>query len=100
MRFDTPVYFQTVETGDYDELTGNYAADVVGEVKCYASVTNSGADTLRLVYGEIKQGSLTIRLQNHFNDPFSRIRIGDKLYTVDMERRLYTKHVFVISEVQ
>ena len=100
MRFDTPVYFQTVEAGKYDETTGNYADDIVGEVKLYASVTNSSIDTLRLVYREIKQGSLTVRLQNHYNDPFSRIRVGDKLYAVDMERRLYTKHVFVISEVQ
>ena len=100
MRFDTPIYFQSIEPGDYDPSTGNYAPDKVTEVQRYASITDTGAETLRLVYGEIRQGSLTIRLQNHYTEPFNRIRIGDKSYSVDMMRRLRTKQTFVVSEVQ
>lgn len=44
--------------------------------------------------------SKTVRLQMHYKKTFDRIRIGDTLYKVDFERKLRTKHVFVVSEVQ
>ena len=100
MRFDTPVYFQHITKGAYNVSTGDYAADKVTEVLQYASVTNSGTETLQLVYGEIRQGSLTIRIQRHYEQPFDRIRIGNKIYRVDMTRRLRNMQGFVISEVQ
>lgn len=104
MRYDTPVYFQSVKAGEYDAETGNYGADTVQEVKRYASVTSSGVDTLNLVYGGIKQGSLTVRLQNSYTEPFDRIRIGDednaKFYRVDMSRQQRVKQAFIVSEVQ
>lgn len=104
MRFDTPVYFQRITPGEYDAETGDYGPDDVAEIKVYASVTNSGAETLNLVYGKLKQDSLTVRLQNHYTAPFDRLRIGEdesaKYYHVDMARALRNKHIFVISEVQ
>ena len=101
MRFDTPIYFQTViEEGKYNEETGNYAEDTVTEDEIFASVTNSTTETLKLVYGTIKQGSFTIRLQNIYSKPFNRIKIGEKLYKVDYSRELKVKHIFVVSEVQ
>lgn len=100
MRFDTPVYFQRIVAGKYNADTGNYDDDTVSEVMHYASVTNTGTETLKIAYGEIKQGSLTIRVQNRLKEPFDRIRIGNKIYRVDMSRQLLTKHTFVVSEVQ
>lgn len=100
MRYDTPVYFQRITPGEYDPDTGNYADDIVEETLRYASVMNTGEDTLRLVYDGPKQGSLTIQLQNHYEEPFGRIRVGNKLYAVDFSRKLRMKHVFVVSEVQ
>lgn len=100
MRYDTPIYFQTVKKGEYDPETGNYAEDTVAEDKVFASVTDSRAETLNLVYGEIKQGCFTVRLQNIYRKPFDRIRIGEKFYRVDFSRKLRLKHIFVISEVQ
>lgn len=97
MRYDKPVFFQRVQPGEYDESTGNYGADTVTEVLKRASVTDSGANTLRLIYGEIRQGSKIIRLQRPYKEAFDRIRIGKKLYSVDMSR--YGR-VFVVSEVQ
>ena len=100
MRFDTPIHFQRKVKGPYDATTGNYGPATTEEVTRYASITNTGTDTLNLVYGELKQGSLTICLQMPYTQPFDRIRIGDKHYRVDRERRLRTKHTFVVSEVQ
>ena len=99
MRYDTPVYFQRLTRGDLDAL-GNREVVVGSEEKRFASVTNAGTDTLNLVYGELKQGSYVVRLQNAYDAPFDRIRIGDKLYRVDMSRKLRTKQAFVVSEVQ
>lgn len=100
MRYDTPVYFQKITSGEYDPDTGNYADDIVEETLRYASVMNTGEDTLRLVYDGPKQGSLTIQIQNHYTEPFDRIRVGEKVYSVDYSRPLQIKHVFVVSEVQ
>ena len=100
MRFDTPIFFQSVEKGEYDSSTGNYAPDTVTEDERWACVTDSKTETIKMVYGEMKQGCLTVRLQNIYRKPFDRIRIGDKLYREDFSRKLRTKHIFVVSEVK
>lgn len=100
MRCDIPVFFRRNIQGEYDSDTGNYGPDIVVETKKRAGVTDAGADTLNLVYGEIRQGVKVVKLQRHYNDPFDRIRIGRKTYRVDMERKLRAKHIFVVSEVQ
>ena len=100
MRCDTEVFLQSVMTGEYNESTGDYEDDIIYEEKRHASVTDTGTDTMNLVYGAIKQGSKTVRLQMHYKKTFDRIRIGNALYRVDFERKLRTKHVFVVSEVQ
>lgn len=104
MRFDTPIYFQRKQKGAYDATSGNYSPVQPEEVKRYASVTDTGTDTLMLVYGELKQGSKTIRLQMPYTEPFDKIRIGDgeqaKYYRVDRTRRLKWKQTFIVSEVQ
>lgn len=99
MRYDTPVYFQTIKT-EFDASTGNYGEDIITEEKRYASVTNTGIETLNIIYGEIKQGVKTVRLQNYYEKPFDRIRIGNKVYRVDRARPLRLKYTFVVSEVQ
>ncbi len=99
MRYDTPIYFQLVIPGEYNAETGNYSAETVFEEKQYASVTDSGTDTMMLVYGALKQGSKTIRLQRHYNPVFSRIRIGDSLYTVDRVKMHRNAHILVVSGV-
>lgn len=97
MRYCTPIYFQTVTQGAYNANTGDYSPDNVTEEKKYADVTSSGINTLKLLYGDIKQGSLVVRLQRPYKEPFDKIRIADKLYRVDFSRG---QKVFVVSEVQ
>ena len=100
MRYDTPVYFQQITPGEYNPNTGDYGNDTVEETLRYASVMNTGEERMKLVYDGPKQGSLTIQLQSHYIDPFDRIRMGDKTYSVDFSRELRTKHIFIVSEVQ
>ena len=100
MRYDTEVYFQTLTDGAYDQSTGDYADAAPTEVKRWANVMDTQTETLRLVYGEIRQGSLTIQLQQPYTDAFDRIRIADKVYSVDYQRRLRQKQTIIVSEVQ
>ena len=97
MRFDTPIFFQHKEPGTFDTETHNYNADTVTEVKRYADITETGEEMLQLVYGTIKQQSLTVRLQRPYKAPFDNIRIGSKIYAVGFSRG---NKAFVISEVQ
>lgn len=100
MRYDTPICFQRITSGAYDLATGNYGEDTVEETLRYASVMDTRTETMRLVYGEIHQGSLTVHIQNHYPDVFDRIRIGGKVYAVDYRRKLKVKETFIVSEVQ
>lgn len=100
MRFDTPVYFQRNQKAVYNPVTGNYDEQPPLEEKRYASVTSTGDETLNLIYGELKQGVKTIRLQSHYDKPFDRVRIGEKVYRVDRARPLRMKYTLVVSEVQ
>lgn len=100
MRYDTPVYFRKITPGEYDSDTGNYGDDIAEETLRYASVMNTGEEQLKLVYDGPKQGSLTIQIQNHYTEPFDRIRVGETVYQVDSSRKLRTKHTFIASEVQ
>lgn len=99
MRFDTPIYFQTV-ANVYDETSGNYYESVASEEKRLASVTDTGDETLNLIFGEIRQGVKTVRLLNHYEKPFDRVRIGEKVYRVDKARNLRRMHTLIVSEVQ
>lgn len=99
MRYDTPVYFQLFKEREYNYETGDYEDDGVSEEMVYASVENSRYDTVHFVYGGLKEGSLTIHLQNHYTKPFARLRIGKKVYKADYIRRLRVKMAIVVSEV-
>ena len=100
MRYDTPVYFQKITPGEYDPDTGDTAEDTIKETERFASVYSTGAEMLNLVYGQIRQDSLTIQLQTQYKAPFDRIRVGDTVYKVDTVQNLRVKQYFVVSEVQ
>lgn len=100
MRYDTKIYFQRITSGEYNADSGDYAPDTVTEDMRYAAVTDTGIDTVKLVYGAIRQGSYTVRIQSQYNKPFDYIRIGNKRYRVDMTRKHRIKQSFIVSEVQ
>ena len=100
MRYDVPIIFRRLVSGSYDPDTGDYADDTYTDTKVYGSVMDTNEQTMNLVYGAIKQGSLTVHVQNHVDVPFDRMIIGNKEYRVDYTRRLRTKQSFIVSEVQ
>lgn len=100
MRYDNLIYFVSVAQGAYDPDTGDYADGTETETPVYASVMDTQADTLRLVYGGLVEGSYTLHIQNHYTDSFDFIRIDGKDYDVDFRRKLRTKEAFIVHEKQ
>lgn len=100
MRYDTTVYFQKLTQGEYDPETGDYKEDSIREDAKQATVMDTSTQMMQLIYGTIKQGSLTVQLQNHYDHPFNQVRIGNKIYKVDHSRKLRTKQTFIVSEAQ
>ena len=100
MRYDTPVYFQKIESGAYNSETGDYGDPTIVETLKMGSVQDTRAEMLTFVYGKIRQGSVTLQLQNHYTGDYNYIRIGDTIYNVDYGRNLRVKQTYVLSEVQ
>ncbi len=99
MRYDKTVYFCS-ESKTYDTETGDYVKGGTARDPKSASVMDTRTETLRLVYGEIRQDSYTIQLQNHYTNSFDYIEYDGKKYSVDFRRRLRNKETFIVSEVQ
>ncbi|WP_305150944.1 hypothetical protein [uncultured Dubosiella sp.] len=100
MRYDTPIFFRKIEQGAYDAATGNYGPPTISETRRMASVFDTGVDMMRLIYGQIEAGSVTAHIQNHYDQTFDRIRIGEKIYKAERVRKLRHKQTFVLTEVQ
>lgn len=96
MRYDKPVYFQAISKGVYDISTGNYEKSTVTEVMKRAAVTDSSTETMMTLYGGMKKGALTIRVQRPYAENFDRVRVGNKVYNVDRSR---WNRIFMVSEV-
>ena len=95
MRYFLPVYFLYVKS-ELNTKTGNHEETIIFEELKRADVTDSATDVLKIIYGDLKKKSLTIRLQRAYTKPFNRIRVGKKMYRVDWSRH---DRVFVVSEV-
>lgn len=100
MRYDTPIFFQKVTQGKYDPNTGDYEESTTEETCVMASVMDTRTEIMRIVYGTIQQGSLTVHILNHYNDKFDSIRIGDRIYNLDYKRSLRNKQTFILHEAQ
>lgn len=111
MRCDTQVFFVT--DGSREMVTdpgsadyGSYRQMAAREAARLADVTDTKTETQRLVYGQIREGSRTVRLNSHYREPFDHIRIVDRdtgasrLFDVDAFRHLRHRSVFICHEVK
>lgn len=98
MRFDTPITFIKYSES-YNATTGDYTTTISSQSVRYASVSNTTERMMTLVYGGVRQDSITARIQNHFTGDFDEIMIGGKAYRVDYRNPKRVKDVFVLSRV-
>ncbi len=64
MRANTKVYFITEGETEYDASTGDYIESENTRDLQWANVSDTGEQRMTLLYGSIKQGAKTVRL-NH-----------------------------------
>ena len=97
MRYDTPMYIQTLVPGKYNESTGNYDGDKLSEDKVMASVIGLEDETAQLLFGKLRDDCLVAHTQRY--RVFNRVRIGSKTYEVIKRRKLRRKGAYFLQEV-
>lgn len=98
MRYDKLVKFQMV--GSVYTNKGDYEEQVLNEYTEYASIVDTDFQTMAIVYGGIKQGSITLHLLNKVKYDFNRIVYEGKAYTVDQVINQRTKQAYILSQWQ
>lgn len=98
MRYDKLVKFQMVDSVYTDK--GDYEEQVLNEYTEYASIVDTDFQTMAIVYGGIKQGSITLHLLNKVKYDFNRIVYEGKVYTVDQVINQRTKQAYILSQWQ
>lgn len=98
MRMDTKIYFVTESEPTYDPSTGDYISGVPIKEPMWANVSDTGTTRMTLLYGSIKRGAKTVRLNNSYTKPFDYIEIDGKLYSDTLGKRGQNKTVYEVSE--
>lgn len=110
MRCDTQIYFvtdgkKTMVTDPESPIYGDYTVSEASEAGCMADVTDTQEHTQQIVYGCLREGSRTVRINRQYHAPFDHIRIVDRdtgrsaLYDVDAKRILRRRSTFICHEV-
>ena len=89
MRYDKVIYLISKGTEVYNELTGNY--DTVGEVSAYekhAHVSDSGTQSMNMLYGKIREGAKIFRLKGSVDVDFDYLRYDNELYDLTLRRNI------------
>ncbi|MDO4614627.1 MAG: hypothetical protein Q4B15_03265 [Lachnospiraceae bacterium] len=99
MRYDEKVLFVLKGDRTYDKATGDYSEPELSTTEMMASVMDTGNDALQLVYGKLREGSLTVHLPVDAPEVFSHIEIRGRKYHADKRRNLRHGCSFIVSEV-
>lgn len=110
MRCDTKITFVTdgVKTLVTDPASSSYGDYITTDpvlVERWADVTDTQAKTQQFMYGALREGSKTIRLNEAYRAAFDHIRVTDRatgavtLYDVDAKRVLRHRTTFLCHEV-
>ncbi|WP_066925552.1 hypothetical protein [Murdochiella massiliensis] len=100
MRYDKRIFFVSQVDGEYDQTTGDYLEPEIVKTEVYAAVHDTNEETLKLLYGDIRQKSFTVHILGRYEKAFRYILIDGKSYHVDLTRRLRHRQTFIVSEVQ
>ena len=98
MRYDKKIYFVKQGKDVYDYDTGNYIAGEPVKEEVWANVSDMGTQRQTLIFGALKQGALTIRIQNKHEQPFDYIEVDGQPYSVASTRTFRHDQAFEVSE--
>ena len=98
MRYDTRIYFVKEGEEEYDYTTGDYITKEPIKHEVWANVSDTGTERMQLIYGALKQGALTVRIQGKYDETFDYIEVDGKKYNVDAFRTFRNDQAFNLSE--
>ena len=98
MRYDTRIYFVKEGEEVYDYDTGDYITTEPIKYEAWANVSDTGTERMRLIYGALKQGALTVRIQGKYDETFDYIQVDGKKYKADAFRTFRNDQAFNLSE--
>ena len=98
MRYSTAIYFVKEGEDEYDYSTGDYVTAGPIKHEVWANVSDTGTERMQLVYGALKQGAVTVRIQGEYEETFDYIEVDDKKYNVDAFRTFRNDQAFNLSE--
>ena len=98
MRYDQRIYFFKEGEDEYDYATGDYVTTEPIKYETWANVSDTGTERMQLIYGALKQGAVTVRIQGKYEEPFDYIEVEDKKHNVDAFRTFRNDQAFNLSE--
>ena len=98
MRYDKRIYFVKEREDEYDYDTGDYVTGEPLKVEVWANVSDTGTERMQLIYGNLKQGAITVRIVGKYDEEFDYIEVEDKKYNVDAFRTFRNDQAFNLSE--
>ena len=98
MRYDQRIYFVKEGEDEYDYATGDYVTTEPIRDEVWANVSDTGTERMQLIYGALKQGAVTVRIQGKYEEEFDYIEVENKKYNVDALRTFRNDQAFNLSE--
>ena len=94
MRYDKKVYF--ISQGKPTRVEhGNYVTEEI-RTKQYAHVSDMAMEMKISLYDTLAVSAKTVRIPNHFLDPFDTIEIDGEKYALSLVRKLRRDQVFQV----
>lgn len=98
MRYDQRIYFVKEGEDEYDYDTGDYITTEPIKHEAWANVSDTGTERMRLIYGNLKQDAITVRIVGKYEETFDYIEVEGKKYNVDAFRTFRNDQAFNLSE--
>ena len=98
VRYDKQIFFVKEGEEVYDYETGDYVTTEPIKHEAWANVSDTGTERMRLIYGNLKQGAITVRIVGKYDKEFDYIEVEGKKYNVDAFRTFRNDQTFNLSE--
>ncbi|GAB2022421.1 hypothetical protein RyT2_14950 [Pseudolactococcus yaeyamensis] len=83
MRYDKPFYFVRHIGKTYDADLGEWVQGTSERIKKFANITPMGAERQRVIFGDVSNERLVVRLQRIYLKPYDLLEINGKIYQGD-----------------
>ena len=85
MRYNKPFYFVSNVGKHYDAELGEWVHGETSRVKKFADITAMSANRQQVIFGDVSNKRLIVRLQRVYRKPYDLLEIDGKSYQVDNE---------------